>query len=109
MQDVMKGVTQLSSVLDMGYSSTELDASSDIELDVPVVIMKCHNDKYSPRGGSYEFLSEFKHAEQVIIDYFESPDYNKDEICKEIREYLPNVEIYAVESNDGKYQLEKCR
>ena len=33
---------------------------------------------------------------------------NKEEISKNIRKYLPNVEILAVEFSSGEDHLEKC-
>ena len=92
--------------VDMFFADEELK-EKNIEIDVPVIILLSTNSQ-EPNGRAFGFLKEFKKAEQVIMD-FRGIDYNKDEICADIREYLPNVEIYAVESNDGKYHLEKCR
>ena len=56
----------------------------------------------------YDFLDDLKNAEQVIIDFYEV-DYDKDEVCKNIHEHLPDVEIYSVKyDSEEKAHLEKC-
>ena len=42
---------------------------------------------------------------KVICDEL---DYDKGEICKEIKEYSPNVEVYSVGFTGERYCLEKC-
>lgn len=95
--------------IDMEFANTELEASNDLEINIPVIILQCHDNSYTPRDKIYEFLSEFKNAEKIILDYYQSPDFDKKEICNEIHKYLPNVEIYTAESEDGQHYLEKCQ
>ena len=90
--------------IDMFHTDTSL-IENGIEINVPVIILLA--DSYAPSGSELTFLNKFKNAEQVIMD-FRSMDYDKSEICKEIKEYQSNVEVYSVGTMDGKYCLEKC-
>lgn len=91
-------------LINMEGADAEILKNSDVVTDIPVIRLKCWNNQYTPKALAYEFLSEFKNTEQVILDYWE-PGYDKDEVCRSIREYLPNVEIYAVEDK----HLVKCQ
>lgn len=92
--------------MDIVSANTEKQESGDIVIDVPVIILG--NDFINlPQESDYSFLSECKSAEQVIID-FHNVEYDKEEISKNIRKYLPNVEILAVEFSSGEDHLEKC-
>ena len=95
--------------IDMEFAHAELKVGNGLGMDIPVVIMRCYDNSYTPRGTMYEFLSEYKNTEKVILDYFQSPDYDKEEICKEIHKYLSDVDIYTVEFADGEHYLEKCQ
>ena len=90
--------------IDMKGDFIEFKKSDDITIDVPVIILNSFYEDYTPTGSKYEFLTEFKNAEQVVLDYWE-PGYDKEEVCRSIREYLPDVEIYAVEDE----HLVKCQ
>lgn len=68
----------------------ELEPTDDIHFCVPVVILGCD---YVPSNEEYAFLTEFDKAEQIIFSY-EDDNYDKDEVGKAIKAYLPNVEIY---------------
>ena len=52
--------------------------------------------------------NEFKNAKQVVID-FSGVEYDKNAICKDIHEYLPDVEVYDVVHVTGQDYIEKCR
>ncbi len=90
--------------IDMKGDFIEFKKSDDITIDVPVIILNSFYEDYTPTGSKYEFLTEFKNAEQVVLDYWK-PGYDKEEVCRSIREYLPDVEIYAVEDE----HLVKCQ
>ncbi|WP_026515200.1 hypothetical protein [Butyrivibrio sp. LB2008] len=90
--------------IDMSFADTSL-IKNGVEIDVPVIILLA--DSYAPGGSSLAFLNKFKNAEQVIMD-FRSVDYDKGEICKEIKEYSPNIEVYSVGFTGDRYCLEKC-
>ena len=90
--------------IDMERVDTKFLKDSDIATDIPVIYLNCWNNQYTPKAEAYEFLSKFKNTEQVIFDYWE-PGYDKEEVCRSIREYLPDVEIYAVEDK----HLVKCQ
>ena len=91
--------------IDIGNDITELEECDDIEIDVPVVIIK---SDYAPGEEAYSFLREFKKAEQVVIDYH-SVDYSQEKACEFIRKNLPDVEIYSVVAADKQLHLEKCQ
>ena len=86
----------------------EQSRSDDIEIDVPVVILEVYSEKYTPSGVSFEFLTEFKKSEQVILK-FRKTDYDREKVCKEIKTYLPEVEIYEVVNYDDVRHLEKLQ
>ena len=68
----------------------EVEPDEDIHFDIPVIILSCN---YVPSTEEYAFLTEFDKAEQVIFS-FEDDDYDREEVCKAIRKYLPEVNIY---------------
>jgi len=92
--------------IDMNRADIELKENSML-IDVPVIIMKSHNDSYVPQGRVFEFLRDYKNAEQVIMDFW--PEHDKNKICNEIHEYLPDVEVYDVVHVTGQDYLEKCQ
>ncbi len=95
--------------IDMDFAHTEIKANTELEIDIPVIILQCHDNSYTPRGSIYEFLGEYKNAEDIILEYYQSPDFDKEEICKEIHAYLPDVEIYTAETDNGQHYLNKCQ
>ena len=92
--------------LDMKWQRLEIEENK-IEIDVPVIIMQSNDESYVPRGQVFEFLKDYKSAKQVIMDFVS--EHDKDEICKEIHEYLPDVEVYDVVHVTGQDYLEKCQ
>lgn len=92
--------------IDMERAGIEL-RRNDIQIDVPIIIMKSHDNSYVPRGRVFEFLGNYKNAERVIIDFW--PEHDKNEISKEIHEYLPDVEVYDVVHVTGQDYIEKCQ
>ncbi|RKM56530.1 hypothetical protein D6853_07010 [Butyrivibrio sp. X503] len=91
----------------MDSVEVEVEGSEDIQIDVPIVILQSHSDSYTPKGKMYAFLKEVNNPKQIIIDYWEE-GYDLNEVCKDIREYVPDVEIYKVIHVKGKDHLEKC-
>ena len=73
-----------------------------LEIDVPVVILQFDNP-YPPTDPFYDFLSDCKNVEQVIIEYT-NMEYDVDEACESIRKRLPEAEIYIAQFD----HLEKC-
>lgn len=92
--------------IDMQSATDEIQESDSIKIDVPVIILHS-GESYIPEGKAYAFLKEFNYPEQVILDFWEE-GYNRDKTCKDIRDYLPDVEIYAVTYSSGGENLEKC-
>ena len=67
----------------------------------------------APHAEMYEFLSEFKNAEQIILYYCDTDNnllvFDKNETCKYIKNILPNVEIYTgvLDDQQNEYHLER--
>lgn len=92
--------------IDMKRADIELE-ENQIPIDVPVIIMKSHDESYIPSGRVFAFLKDYKNAKQVIMDFWS--EHDKDDLSKEIHEYLPDVEIYDVIHVTGQDYLEKCQ
>lgn len=87
--------------------NTEIQENPNIEIDVPIVVVA--NDYTNvPAGKRFAFLSEFKNAKYVITD-FHNVEYDRSDVCKDIHEYLPDVEVYDVVHVTGQDYLEKCQ
>ncbi|AOZ97288.1 hypothetical protein [Butyrivibrio hungatei] len=80
--------------IDLNRATIEMKVSDSIEMDIPVIILMYDNQE-TPGEAGYAFLTEFKKAEQIIVDYI-VPNYDKNEVAGIIHKYLPNVEIYFV-------------
>ncbi len=81
-------------LVDMLMAEVELEKSDEVIIEVPVIIMECRNEEYTPEKTSYEFLSGIKNIEQIVLDFWE-PEYDKKYgVYDSIRAYVPNVELY---------------
>ena len=87
--------------------NTEIEENDKIGIDVPIVVL-ANDGSNVPSGKMFAFLNEFKNAEQVVID-FSGVEYDRNAICEDIHEYLPNAEVYDVVHVTGQDYLEKCQ
>lgn len=94
------------------YKGIEND---NIASDIPVIFL-CSDrqeEPYADTADTYEFLSEFKNAEQVILEYRDQDDnlldFDEEQTCEYIKKILPNVEIYSevFDAQENEYHLKR--
>lgn len=84
----------------------------NIALDIPVISLEGVGPE-APTADTYEFLSEFKNAEQVILEYRDQDDnlldFDEAQTCEYIKRILPNVEIYSevFDAQEEEYHLKR--
>ncbi|MBQ2610238.1 MAG: hypothetical protein II586_07770, partial [Butyrivibrio sp.] len=84
----------------------------NIALDIPVISLEGVGPE-APTADTYEFLSEFKNAEQVILEYRDQDDnlldFDEAQTCEYIKRILPNVEIYSevFDAQENEYHLKR--
>ena len=83
------------------FFSSELD----VKFDIPVAIVVC---EYFPDDKDYGFLKKIINPEQVVL-YFRGVDFDREKVCKNIRENFPNVEIYELVPDVKGDRLERLR
>lgn len=98
--------------IDLNDATCEKDKDDNIALDIPVISLG-YKGMEAPHAEMYEFLSEFKNAEQIILYYCDTDNnllvFDKNETCKYIKNILPNVEIYTevLDDQQNEYHLER--
>lgn len=100
--------------IDLNAATSEIEKNDNIHLDIPVITLRFKGAD-APDGKIYEFLSEFKKVDQIILDYSNRDgkltNFDENATADNIIEYLPNVEIYKYEFDSGKneYHLQNIR
>ena len=98
--------------IDLNDATCEKDKDDNIALDIPVISLG-YKGMEAPHAEMYEFLSEFKNAEQIILCYCDTDNnllvFDKSETCRYIKNILPNVEIYTevLDDQQNEYHLER--
>ncbi len=85
--------------IDVRNDNTETEASDEIQIDVPIVILASHDNSYTPKGEAYAFLKEFPNIRHVVIDFWE-PEYDKQEIFETISDYAPGAQIIEAQRGE---------
>ncbi len=94
-------------------ASTELIENDNIRLDMSVIKLE-YTGECPPADSYYEFLTEYKNAQKIILEYRNDKNnlinYDKAEVYEKIKKYLPDVEVYSVVlGNEKEEHLEKLQ
>ncbi len=100
--------------LDLNTATCEIVKDDNIALDIPVISLGGIGSE-APDADTYEFLSEFKDAEQVILYYRDQDDnlldFDEEQTCEYIKRVLPDVEVYneVYDAQEKEYHLKKIQ
>lgn len=100
--------------LDLNTATCEIVKDDNIALDIPVISLGGVGSE-APAADTYEFLSEFKNAEQVILYYRDQDDnlldFDEEQTCEYIKRVLPDVEVYneVYDAQQNEYHLKRLQ